>query len=490
MRAVLLGLLRHEADVGDGADRRRVEGAVALVLLEDGGVHRAVRAVGDEREGLGLAALGVPHLTGVPDDDRHRGVDDDVARDVEVGDALVGVDHRQRGALLGEGVDVGADRVTRLRRQRVELRVERGEAVAQVDLSLGEGLGVRVDEVAEPGGDGVAEEDRVRDLHHRGLEVQREEQALGAGGLDLLGVEGAQRGGRHEGRVDDLPLRHRHGVLEDGLGAVRGRQGDLQGVVGGGDDGLLVAVEVALGHRGDARADVGGPRAEAVGVLLGEVLHGERGAPVGVALAQDGVDGRAEDVGVGRGDLALLVGLGGVGVGRQVVALALQLGDGRLELRHGGRDVGQLDDVGLGGGREAAETGEVVVDPLLGGETVGELGEDAAGERDVAGLQLHTGARGEALDDREQRVGGQCRRLVDLGPDDLRGHVCPSVGCGVGLPRSSHGCGRSRSSVRRRGVTSLRRRGPAGSGVGRSGRGATARSSPRAGPGWSAGGRR
>jgi hypothetical protein len=32
----------------------------------------------------------------------------------------------------------------------------------------------------------------------------------------------------------------------------------------------------------------------------------------------------------------------------QVEALGLQLGDGGLELRDGGRDVGQLDDVGLG----------------------------------------------------------------------------------------------------------------------------------------------
>ena len=469
VRAVLLRLLRHEADVGHGADRRGVEGAIALVLLEDGGVHRAVGAVGDHREGLLLGTLGVPHLAGVADDDRHRGVDDDVAGDVEVGDALVRVDHRQRGALLREGVDVGADRVAGLRRQRVELGVERGQAVAQVDVGLAEGLGVLVDEVAEPRGDTVAEEDGVGDLHHRRLEVQRQQQALGAGGLDLGVVEGAQRLGRHEGRVDDLPLRHRDGVLEDGLGAVLRRQRDLQGVVGGGHDGLLVAVEVALAHRGDAGLVVGGPRAELVRVLLREVLDRERGAAVGVALTQDGVDGGAEDVGVGRGDLLLLVGARVVRVVRQVVALTLELGDGRLELRHGGRDVGQLDDVGLGRLGELAETGEVVGDALLVGQPVGELGEDAAGERDVARLQLHTGARGEALDDREQRVGGQCRRLVDLGPDDLRGHVCPSVGCGVGLLRSSHGSGRARSAVRRREVTPGRRRGPGGCVVGRSG---------------------
>src|SRR5699024_8714656 len=40
--AVLLGLLCHETDVGDAADGGGVERAVLLVLLDDGGVHRAV----------------------------------------------------------------------------------------------------------------------------------------------------------------------------------------------------------------------------------------------------------------------------------------------------------------------------------------------------------------------------------------------------------------------------------------------------------------
>ena len=38
-----------------------------------------------------------------------------------------------------------------------------------------------VEDVVEEGADGVAEDDRVGDLHHRGLEVHREEHALGLG---------------------------------------------------------------------------------------------------------------------------------------------------------------------------------------------------------------------------------------------------------------------------------------------------------------------
>jgi hypothetical protein len=48
----------------------------------------------------------------------------------------------------------------------------------------------------------------------------------------------------------------------------------------------------------------------------------------------------------------------------ELVALGLQLGDGGLQLRDGGADVGQLDDVGLGLEREGAEFGEGVGDAL------------------------------------------------------------------------------------------------------------------------------
>jgi hypothetical protein len=51
---------------------------------------------------------------------------------------------------------------------------------------------------------------------------------------------------------------------------------------------------------------------------------------------------------------------------RHGVALGLQLGDGLLQLRDGGADVGQLDDVGLGLERQRAEFGEVVGDALVG----------------------------------------------------------------------------------------------------------------------------
>ena len=90
-----------------------------------------------------------------------------------------------------------------------------------------------------------------------------------------------------------------------------------------------------------------------------------------------------------------------------------------LELGHRGADVGQLDDVRLGLLGELPELGQRVGDALPVVETVGELGQDPAGQRDVAVLDLDVGRPGERPQDRQQRVRGQRRRLVGQGVDDL-----------------------------------------------------------------------
>ena len=93
--AVLLGLLRHQADVRRRAHRRRVERAVLAAEVDRLRVQRGVAGVGDHGLGVLLVAVGVPHLARGADHRRHRGVDDHVARDVQVGDPAVGVDHRE-----------------------------------------------------------------------------------------------------------------------------------------------------------------------------------------------------------------------------------------------------------------------------------------------------------------------------------------------------------------------------------------------------------
>src|ERR1700761_7369981 len=90
-------------------------------------------------------------------------------------------------------------------------------------------------------------------------------------------------------------------------------------------------------------------------------LLGGWGAAVGVALAQPRVDHGADGVAVLGPDLGLFRRFRRFGVIRQLVALGLQLLDRRLVLGHRGRDVRQLDDVGLGPPGQFSQLGQRVV---------------------------------------------------------------------------------------------------------------------------------
>ena len=216
--AVLLGGLGHQADVGRRAHGRRVERAVALAVLDRLRVDRGVGVVGDHELGVLLLAGGVPHLPGGADRGRHRRVDDHVARDVEVGDAAVGVDHGQRRARR---------RTPRRSRRGSPPRVGSGSRSSALSSAPRPSFGltpaaasvvaVALEHRREEGAHGVAEDDRVRDLHHRRLQVDREEDALGAR------PRRSARAGRRRARraritdaVEHLAGEHRQSVPQDG----------------------------------------------------------------------------------------------------------------------------------------------------------------------------------------------------------------------------------------------------------------------------------
>ena len=191
----------------------------------------------------------------------------------------------------------------------------------------------------------------------------------------------------------------------------------------------LGGAEVVGVHVGHVGLRVGGPDAHPVRVGPGVVLHRGRGPTVGVALAQHRVDRAAHHPVVAAADLPLLVGPWVVGHVGQRIAVALQLGDGRLELRARGRDVGQLDDVGLRRVGQGAQLGQGVADALALLEPLGEAGDDPAGQRDVPGLDDDARGGGVGLDHRQEGVRGQGRGLVGVGVDDGRvSHRCSTSG--------------------------------------------------------------
>ena len=103
-------------------------------------VDARVAAVGDDGLGVGGLAVGPPHLPAVADHRRHRGVDDDVAGHVQVGDAAVAVDHRQRRPLgvqvLQPGLDLGPHRVGQLAHPGVQV----ADAVVRLEAGGGQGV--------------------------------------------------------------------------------------------------------------------------------------------------------------------------------------------------------------------------------------------------------------------------------------------------------------------------------------------------------------
>ncbi len=267
--------------------------------------------------------------------------------------------------------------------------------------------------------DDDAEHDGVGNLHHGGLQVNRQQYTGGLGIGDLLGDEGFQGIAAHRGAVDDLGSFDGGLFFQDGGGAVFGDQLDAQAVVSLDQCGLFAAVEVALGHVGHVRLGVGGPGAHLVRVLACVVLHRQRCAAVRVAFAQHGVHGAALDAVVARAGFFFFGGSRLVGVVRDVEAFALQFLDRGLELRYRGADVRQLDDVGFRGGSQLAQFRQVIAYLLLCAQLLRESREDTASQGDVASFDGDVSRGGERFDDRQQRVSGEGGGFVGEGIDDL-----------------------------------------------------------------------
>ncbi|MNO52065.1 hypothetical protein D3C76_424740 [compost metagenome] len=419
MGAVLFGFLRHQANVRHAAHGGRVEGTVDLAVFDGGLVDAGVAAVRDDRLGILQFTGGVPHLARVTDHGRHRGVDDDVARHVQVGDAFVGVDHGQGRANGVQGLDVGFDLGLLVGWQVLDAGVQVADAVVGVEAYFSQGGGVLGQHVVVELFDDDAEHDRVGNLHHGGFQVYRQQYAGGLGIGDLLGDEGFQGLAAHGGAVDDFGGLDGGFFFQDGGGAVFADQLDAQAVVSFDQCGFFAAVEVALGHVGNVRLGVSGPGAHLVWVLAGVVLDRQRRAAVGVAFAQHRVHGGTLDAVVAGTGFFFFRGGRLVGVVRDVEALALQFLDRGLELRYRGADVRQLDDVGFRGGSQLAQFRQVIAYLLLCAQLLREGGKDTAGQGDVASFDGDVSRSGEGFDDRQQRVGGEGGGFVGEGIDDL-----------------------------------------------------------------------
>ena len=109
------------------------------------------------------------------------------------------------------------------------------------------------------------------------------------------------------------------------------------------------------------------------GIILRVFLDRLGGTPIGVAFAEDRINRAALDLVITRLDFLFLVVLGLIRIVGELVSLALQLRDGRLQLRDRCADIRQFDDVRFRCGRQIAELGERIADLLIGGEILWEI---------------------------------------------------------------------------------------------------------------------
>ena len=239
---------------------------------------------------------------------------------------------------------------------------------------------VLADEVGEKNLHRMAEEHGVGDLHHGGLEMEREKQAEFGRGGDLFFEKCDQSFCAHESRVENLSSLQLDPLLQDDRRSSGGGE-EFDGCCGGRGDrhGLLVRKEVIRVHGGHAGLGIRRPCSHLVRMLAG-IVFDRFGCPaVGVAFAQDGIDCAALYFVIPRLGLLLRAGGGCFRVVGEGKTLRLQLGDRCFELGHRGAYVGKFDDVGPGLKGQGAELGQGIGRLLPGRQKVGKSGKDASG---------------------------------------------------------------------------------------------------------------
>ncbi len=96
----------------------------------------------------------------------------------QVGDALVGINHRQIGVGSVNGGDFGFDGGAGVRIQFVRIGKQVAEAVVDVDTCGSQFVAEFFKNRREEYFDGVSEDNRVGHFHHSGFHVQREQHAF------------------------------------------------------------------------------------------------------------------------------------------------------------------------------------------------------------------------------------------------------------------------------------------------------------------------
>jgi hypothetical protein len=93
VRSILLSFLGHKTNVRHVTHGLHIELSVFFAVVEDSLVNSSVATIGNASRGLLTGIVLVPGGTTITDDAWHTGINNDVRRDMEVSDTVVGVTH-------------------------------------------------------------------------------------------------------------------------------------------------------------------------------------------------------------------------------------------------------------------------------------------------------------------------------------------------------------------------------------------------------------
>ena len=370
--------------------------------INDGLVDARVTAVRNDGNHILRLARGVPHLAALAQHRGHGCIHDDIARHMKVGDALVAIDHGDRGAMRVDRLNVCLDGSAFGSRKRGDLGNQVAESVLNIHADPFERCSMFGEYWLEIRAYGMTKDDRVRDLHHGGLQMQREQQPRGASLCNLRFKKRDQLVLTEERSVNDVARVEFDALLEHCHGAASSDVFNTHCRSCWHGNGAFITEEIAMGHGGNVRLAVLAPCAHLVRICACVILDGVRRAAIGVALADHRIHCAALNAVIAGLGVAFDFGLRFIHVSRDGVALLLQFHDRRLQLRYRRTDVWQLDDVGTRSQAQATEFSERIGNALLRLQTFGEAGDDAASQRNVPQLNRNSCGTREGANDRQK----------------------------------------------------------------------------------------
>ena len=145
-----------------------------------------------------------PHLSGRAQGCRHGRINDDIAGHVQVGDPAVRIYHRHIRPCAVNRLQVRFNGCPLLSVKRLNFGIDIANAIVGVHTKLSKLLAVFFKDVSIVNLHGMAKDYRVRNLHHRGFQVQGHQHTLILRILNLRFEKLAQVLHAHAGSIDNL----------------------------------------------------------------------------------------------------------------------------------------------------------------------------------------------------------------------------------------------------------------------------------------------